>query len=221
MRRFDIHALMEGLAKKRPVFHSEADFQFALAWEIRAKTRREIRLEFPPFPNESMRLDIWVPDIGTAIELKYLTRKLNAKEGNESFALRDQSAQDIRRYDFVKDIERLERVVAEAPSERRGIAVLVTNDPLYWTPPTGNTIDTAFRLHQPRRIGGDMRWSERASRGTTKGRESPIVLTASYVCEWRNYGHPAAAGESYAQFRYLAVQVVGREETDPPRRLQK
>ena len=71
----DIHRLMEGLAAKRPVFHSEADFQFALAWEIREETGLDVRLEFPPFPGEPMRLDIWVPDHRTAIELKYPNRE--------------------------------------------------------------------------------------------------------------------------------------------------
>ena len=30
----DIHQIMADLAKRRPVFHSEADFQHALAWLI-------------------------------------------------------------------------------------------------------------------------------------------------------------------------------------------
>lgn len=83
MTPFDIHSLLAGLARKRPVFHSEADFQFALAWEIRKRRGFDVRLEFPPFPNERMRLDIWVPELGTAIELKYLTRKLAVRVGDE------------------------------------------------------------------------------------------------------------------------------------------
>ena len=31
----NIHEVMTELAKMRPIFHSEADFQFALAWQIR------------------------------------------------------------------------------------------------------------------------------------------------------------------------------------------
>ena len=30
---FDVEAVLASLAAKRPVFHSEADFQFAFAWE--------------------------------------------------------------------------------------------------------------------------------------------------------------------------------------------
>ena len=45
-----LHSIMEELAKERPIFHSEADFQHALAWKIREKMiekgyRTEVRLE--------------------------------------------------------------------------------------------------------------------------------------------------------------------------------
>ena len=43
----DIHGLMSKLRKRRPIFHSEADFQHALAWEIHlANPSHQVRLEF-------------------------------------------------------------------------------------------------------------------------------------------------------------------------------
>ena len=206
----DMRQLMDSLARERPVFHSEADFQFALGWEIKGQTGLDVRLEFPPFSNESLYLDIWLPSDRIAIELKYLTRKLRLRLGDESFALRDQSAQDIRRYDFVKDIERLERVVKDGNAASGGMAVLVTNDPSYWKPPARpEPIDAAFRVDQGRKLSGEMRWSDRAGKGTTKGRECPILLSGSYLLEWREYGGSVTrrAKEKYAQFRYLAVEV--------------
>ena len=65
------------------MFHSEADFQFALAWRIKEATSHDIRLEFKPFPEERMYLDLWVPAIGVAVELKYLTRKLEVERDGE------------------------------------------------------------------------------------------------------------------------------------------
>ncbi len=44
-----------------------------------------------------------------AIELKYKTRHLLGIVGGEIYDLGDQAAQDLGRYDFFKDIERLER----------------------------------------------------------------------------------------------------------------
>ncbi|MYC65061.1 MAG: hypothetical protein F4X12_01865 [Acidobacteriia bacterium] len=191
------------------MFHSEADFQHALAWCIHERIPDGgCRLEFKPFPSKPIYLDIWLPGIGTAFELKYLSRKLNFFREGESFALRNQGAQDIRRYDFLKDIQRLEQL-RTLPNVLAGFAILLTNDPTYWNPPLSpNTVDAAFRLHEGRTITGEMTWSERAAAGTTKGREEPIRLNGSYVLHWHDY---ADLGEgSYQRLRYLAVQTTGK-----------
>ncbi len=49
-----------------------------------------------------------------AFELKYLLRNLVTDWEEEHFALPTQSAQDVRRYDFIKDIVRLESLVPDA-----------------------------------------------------------------------------------------------------------
>ena len=75
---FDIHNIMHRLSLWRPIFHSEADFQFSLAWIIKEiYPDCEIRLEFVPDFNTNLHLDIlvilngkWIP-----IELKYTTKK--------------------------------------------------------------------------------------------------------------------------------------------------
>ena len=110
----DIPQLLSHLADWRPAFHSEADFQHALAWQIKRELDSEVRLEVPyGGSSDNKYLDIWLPDEGVAIELKYFTRKPDPRKravhlNNESFALRDQGAQDIRRYDFLNDIQRQE-----------------------------------------------------------------------------------------------------------------
>ena len=83
----DIHNLMADLSQHRPIFHSEADFQHALAWQIQ-KTMPdcEIRLEFKPYPKVNMYLDIWIQTAEIAIELKFPTQNLEAKRDNEHFA---------------------------------------------------------------------------------------------------------------------------------------
>ena len=76
----DIDDLMAKLSEKRRVFHSEADFQHAFAWQIREATPEyEIRLEFNPVPEERRKiyLDIWIPVEKVAIELKFVTRHLD------------------------------------------------------------------------------------------------------------------------------------------------
>ena len=75
----DIEGLLNSLAEVRKVFHSEADFQHALAWQIhQAAPDSQVRLEVDAFPDQDRRrfLDIWLPVDGIAIELKYVTKKL-------------------------------------------------------------------------------------------------------------------------------------------------
>ena len=201
----DVNELMKGLARDRPVFHSEADFQHALAWRIHAeRLDASVRLEWPD-ATERIYVDLWLPTSEVAVELKYLTRKLDVEREGERFALRNQGAQDIRRYDFLKDIQRLERLSSRT-DVRAGFAILLTNDPTYWNPPRREgTVDAQFRLHDGRTIEGKLAWSEDASPGTKKGREDAICLEGSYGLPWQEYAE--AEDGPYRRFRYLAVQI--------------
>ena len=207
----DIDALMERLKDWRPVFHSEADFQHALAWCIHEQpSGLGVRLEYKPVPQvpeEPMYVDLWVPDIRVAVELKYRTRKLCVRVGEESFSLRNHAAVPQGRYDFLKDVQRLESLSA-AGSCGYGFAILLTNDPLYWKPGRkSDPVDGAFHIFDGRWISGDMAWSERASSRTKEGREEPIRLRGSYRLQWCNYAEPDE--KPYSRFRYLAVEIAG------------
>ena len=76
----DIHNLMVDLSKQRPIFHSEADFQHALAWQIHETMPNcEIRLEMPYRVSQgNWHLDIWLQTMEIAIELKYRTNPTNS-----------------------------------------------------------------------------------------------------------------------------------------------
>ncbi len=183
------------------MFHSEADFQFALAWEIREKTGLEVRLEYPRKPSAKRYLDIWLPEARAAIELKYFKRKLDVAVGGERFALANQGAHDINRYHFLRDIERVE-------GAGRGFAVALTNDPNYWTRAIKQSpIDAAFRLHEGRTLPAHkpLAWAPSAT-----GMNKPSIrLKHSYSLAWRDYGLPLTevAEARSRQFRYLAVEV--------------
>ena len=205
----DIDGLMASLADRRKMFHSEADFQHALAWQIHeAAPESQVRLEVSVIPVEAQRmfLDIWLPVEGIAIKLKYKTRGLELEQDDESFALRNQSAQDQGRYDFLRDIQRLELMRSKLEQCRAGYAVLLTNDSSYWKVPTQrDTVDTDFRVHEGREISGALAWVARASPGTVRGRESPIQIRGSYRLRWQEYSN--FPEKSYGKFRYLAVSV--------------
>ena len=144
-----LNELLSRLASRRPVFHSEADFQHALAWEYqRADPGASIRLEKQLSTNGSrVHLDMLVmgKDYELAIEVKYKTRLASVSHGHELYSLRNQSAQDIGRHDFIKDIRRLENYVRARPGAK-GHAILLTNDKSYWSASSrSDTVDYQFR----------------------------------------------------------------------------
>ena len=139
--RDDLAAALTALAERRPVFHSEADFQHELAWLVRERySDVGVRLERPvPLKGERGEVDIWLRerDGPTAVELKYWTRRLELTERGEIFALRDQSANDQRRYDIWKDVARIERLVDQQQAVS-GYVIALTNDHLYWSEGTSD-----------------------------------------------------------------------------------
>jgi hypothetical protein len=206
-----IQAVLARLATKRPIFHSEADFQHALAWELQLESPdAQIRLEKQVAAQGSrVHLDLLVQsnEEEIAIELKYKTRVGKLHHAGEDFALRNQSAQDIGRHDFIKDIQRLERYV-EARNCSVGFAVLLTNDRTYWTESRKtDSVDSEFRVHEGRVLKGGAAWGAKASVGTMHKREEPIALHGTYKMVWSDYCSLGPA--SNENFRYLLIRVPG------------
>jgi hypothetical protein len=203
---------MQAISRKRPVFHSEADFQHALAWQLHEESSQwQVRLECPltDNPGETGHLDLLLLHDGhrVAIELKYKKSPLIAQFEGETFRLKGDFAQDLGRYDFLRDVERLERATSQRKSE--GYAVLLTNDPAYWSTSPRTTNSDGFRVTEQRRITGILKWSSSAGKGTTEGRTEPISIKGSYYCAWSDYS--SVAGPSVrgnGRFRYLALKVT-------------
>jgi hypothetical protein len=206
----DFHRLLQQLASKRPVFHSEADFQLALGWEMHEMYgAASVRLEYRPFSLERFYVDVWASLGGQtlAIETKYWTRRLSAEVMGERFEVADRAAHDIMRYDFFKDLVRLERVVKDVPGVL-GYAIALTNDSAYWKESLKrDSIDALFRIHEGRSVTGELRWSPLAGAGTTKGREVGLTLSGIYGMVWIDYSKVGSG--SYSQFRYLLIRIGG------------
>lgn len=201
----DLHACLHALAADRPVFHHEADFQHALAWRLHLDhPEAHLRLETRPMPGRVIFLDIAARfgERRVAIELKYLARRLDVVFHGEPFALQDRAAQLIRRYDAVKDIARLEDVIAAGAADV-GFAVVLSNVAGYWRP--GRSTDSAFRLDEGRVLTGSLAWSATAGAGTMRNREDALTLRGSYPLHWTDYS-TVTAGPAGA-FRYLLIEV--------------
>jgi len=87
----DIGQTLKVLSSKRPIFHSEADFQQALAWQIHEEYPTcSIRLERKVTQlDNTMYVDIWATenDANVAIETKYRTKLLEVIVDREQFDL--------------------------------------------------------------------------------------------------------------------------------------
>lgn len=189
---FDIQQVLVSLANKRPVFHNEADFQHALAWEIRESYDCKIRLEKRMDIRAGKRsyLDVWVEHQGKTygIELKYKIRGSEYVHDGETFSFLNQAAHDIGRYDVTKDLQRLEQMVSLGLVDE-GVMILLTNDAAYYREPSIEkfTADRDFRIHEGRLLAGELKWSEFTGEGTMKGRTDPISLQGRYTVKWQDY----------------------------------
>ena len=204
----DLVSLLNNLATSRPVFHSEADFQQAFAWEAqRLDAQMHVRLETHPEPNVRLDLLLSSPDrnLCSAVELKYLTRRWTGDVAGETFALKDQGAGDIHGYDVVKDIARVERFVDGRPGWN-GAMITLTNDSSYWRPVSHGrpTNADAFRLYEGLKLSGTRAWGPATGVGTMRGRTDSIELVGVHNLEWRDYSRvPGTCGS----FRALIVEI--------------
>jgi len=199
----DLHDILSKLSPNRPVFHSEADFQHALAWAIHERyPDARIRLEYRvPDITETIYLDILVELSGVriGIELKYKTREWIGDFSEEPFALKNQSAHPLGRHDFIKDVTRLEQFARDIS---KGFAIFLTNCPLYWTEVQNKkTVDAQFRLHEGVVLKGTRKWVGSPAKGTTAGRNKPLKLKGEYPLHWQDYSAEAE------EFKYLLLSV--------------
>jgi len=206
----DVNSLIGTLATSRPAFHSEGDFQHAFAWELHLRfPKGHVRLERPIETKlGSLHIDVTAEFDGCvyAFELKYKTKTMAALVGSELYELQNHGGQPQGRYDFLKDIARLESINQSLPKSV-ACAILLTNDSAYWSKPR-STDDTsaAFSLYEGRSLSGRLDWSPRAGTGTKRGREEPINLGGQYLLEWRDYSE--IHGNYYSRFRYLTVETA-------------
>lgn len=205
---FDLDRVLEHLVSSRPVFHSEADFQFAFAWSaITLYPTLEVKLESHPTPNESLDLALFDPisNEGLAIEFKYKTGAWDGVVNGESYSLKSHGGSDIGCYDIVKDITRIERFI-EGKAGWKGYVITLTNESGYWNLRTHGkaTNAGAFRVSHGLTLNGIREWGPNTG-GTKKGREQSLVIKGSYDLKWRNYSK--LSDRAAGTFKLLVVAI--------------
>jgi len=144
-----MEGLMEELKDKRPVFNSEDDFKFSLAWLIKEDYENNVDIwlekkmnnnkdasssENGDQNNKNQKIDIFIivkngnnmEKIG--IELKYFTANLkwHDDKNDEDIILKKQLAYNYKCYDAWHDVERLENFIRSG-NINKGFAIWLTN----------------------------------------------------------------------------------------------
>ncbi|UZJ24512.1 hypothetical protein RHODO2019_15470 [Rhodococcus antarcticus] len=201
-----LHAstLMRTLGRVRPLFHSEADFQFAFAQAVvAADPTLEVRLEVRQSAERAEYVDLacWSPNgTHTLIEFKYATAGWDGTDSHgEAFTVRHHGAYDLTRRYYIHDVHRLERFTAAKP-RITGLAILLTNEPSLWNN-TGRpgARDANFRLHEGRTLGGHLVWGT----GTTPKYDQD--LTGTYSTQWQDYS--MVDDGPRGRFRWLGLHI--------------
>ena len=196
------------------IYCSEAQLQFDIAWELNnllvsnGCSNWKVYLEYPAIVNikksgkdETYYIDIILLNETTEeyipIEIKYKTSLL--KEGSITI-LKNQSALDFGRFDFLWDVNRIQtlkskkgKMCSRLKKFLFGYAVMLTNDKLYYVAPSrtrsGKSCCDDFRIHETRQISAlkPLDWKSKPSSKTGSNwryNSTPIILNNNYICKW-------------------------------------
>ncbi|SEK70179.1 hypothetical protein SAMN02910353_01120 [Ruminococcus sp. YRD2003] len=218
---FDIEKSIVELSNIRPIFHSEADFQFALAWKIQetypqAKIRLEKRIQgigndtSEYYKNRYIDILVEIDGKEIPIELKYKTRN-NSKSSvwinNEEYNLKNQGAQDNGRYDYLKDISRIEEYVKDKSTNCEcGYAIFLTNDHLYYE--SGDKSNSKqFRINEDIKYK-KLDWENKSDsfKKYNANRNHIIHLNNRYIVKWNRYSD--ALKDIGDEFKYLILKIT-------------
>ena len=197
--------MLSALAARRPVFHSERDFQVAFAWEVqKADPRMDVYLETRPASGVHLDLAFERRDLDcyTAIELKYFTALWSGRVEGQLYDLTDQRAYDYGRYGVVKDIARIETFIRPRPGSN-GAVVVLTNEERYWKLwPNSNASDIAFHIGDGLVLEGKREWIRPPAQA--KYREA-LELSGRYEMNWSEF---STFGAEF-RVRQLVIEVPG------------
>jgi len=203
------------LSKDRPVFHSEADFQFSLGWELkRLNNDFEIIMERPfQFNNKlgddkdtTKYTDIFIKDglNKYGIELKYVTKELETEIDKVKYKLKDHMATNLRRYDFYKDISRLEYLKINGEIDM-GYAIFLTNVNSYYQKQASG-MAKEFNFADGCKIipKDEYYWiGEKINeKSIGSSRNKNIKIEQQYDCCWREYPENGSYG-----FKYILLEI--------------
>ena len=197
------------------VMRNEREMQVRLAMYLK-KTRHydNVHVEYPVplqvlkkfYPNvgkqnefpwkNDIYVDIVVEKDGqfVAVELKYATRAISVQPGvfyqpvpANIKIIKNQEASNITMYNYWKDVHRIE-ALTHIPKVIGGVAIILTNNKLYWEKPKHNPAYSNFSTAEGRTVKEKMTWNtknngEDVSKEISGGHPN-FQIDGSYECHW-------------------------------------
>lgn len=167
-------------------------------YRIPRKVLRDDKVGIFPW-NNNISVDIVVEaDKNFAcLELKYATRAIvyedrifgesikdiikDQENLNKINIIKDQGAVDIVMYNYWKDVRRIEALKSSFPNVKGGVALIVTNNHLFWDEVQGSPAYINFSTSEGRTVEGALDWND----GFALGASFPgFCLDESYICNW-------------------------------------
>ena len=203
MNKEELKKIIENLSIKRPLFHSEADFQHELALLLsRERGQVDLRLERPYLENElKFFLDILfnTGNEKIGIELKYVTKAFQQNYNGEMFNLKTHGNYGASRFNFLKDVYRLGQL-KERKEISKGFAIILTNVKDFYSTKNKDNRYKHLYLYEDRKIkkGDVIKFVE----NTTPKKFQSFMLenVDGYHLQWKSYG-------KYTDFKYLILEV--------------
>ena len=204
------------ISQQTELMFNEIDFQIQLALYLRSSGHYDdVDVEYslpkdimPDYDWDSnLRIDLVVSRDGKycPVELKYPTCKVTkaisrfGKHIPEAVVMKNQGAQDIVRYNFWKDVRRIEVLNSRFDSVEGGIAVIMTNDSSYVRPVRPDSSCAPFSTSEGNVVGpGTVDWQNMP---TVRENHPPFTLNGSYTARW----HQATIDG--IDFNYMIIEI--------------
>ncbi len=193
--KFDIYRILEELSKTNPLFNSELEFQFCLAWKIKElyKDIYTICLEYPlkNYQGKNRNIDlVLVYNNGglIPIELKYKTSKFEYFCNNINYKLKDQSANDLSKYGHLKDVSRIEYFKETEKNFLVGYVITITNQTKTWQKILSpKHTDFEFSLENGSTVRKGVKCWHICKSNHNKNNYLPITLKNDYFINWHDF----------------------------------
>ena len=156
------------------------------------------------------------------VELKYATRIFDKSlhtstrfgQKTETDIIKTQGARDIVMYNYCKDIRRIEHLSEKYENLEGGVALLITNNHLYWNRPKSEEV--AYRMFSTHEgnVVNRVEWKEKFS-PTVVSSHPGFTMTGTYVFRWNDTLWDKTGGDvkkekAGCKFRYLLTVVNQR-----------